>query len=103
MQLEFGSAYFGNNGIMFSGNEQNDIQDNHGTNDFEFWSNVLAESEQMSFNDSGYNGGSVAQTSMPEVPSVGFCGNNLKENDYSGESDGEVMQIQVYLYLPCFT
>ncbi|KAK1431634.1 hypothetical protein QVD17_08131 [Tagetes erecta] len=100
MQLEFGSAYFGNNGIMFSGNEQNDIQDQKGTNGFEFWSKVFAESEQMSYNDSGYNGGSVAQTSMPEGLSVGVCGNNLKENEFSGgESDGEVMQRQPTSYI----
>ncbi|KAI3783875.1 hypothetical protein L1987_42964 [Smallanthus sonchifolius] len=86
MQLEFDPAYAGNNGIVNYGNEQNGMQNQHGTNDIEFWSNILAESEQLSFNDSGYNGGSVTQTSIPEV-----C---VKENDYSGESDSEVMQVQ---------
>ncbi|KAI3705856.1 hypothetical protein L1987_76105 [Smallanthus sonchifolius] len=81
MQLEFDPAYVGNNGIVNYGNEQNGMQNQHGTNNIEFWSSILAESEQLSFNDS------VAQTSIPEV-----C---VKENEYSGESDSEVMQVQV--------
>ncbi|KAK9075271.1 hypothetical protein SSX86_003593 [Deinandra increscens subsp. villosa] len=86
MQSELGSGYVGNHGIVNSGYEQKGIQDHQGTNDFEFWNNILAESEQLSFSDSGYNGGSVVQTSVPEV--------HVKESEYSGESDGEVMQRQ---------
>ncbi|KAJ0796362.1 putative transcription factor NAM family [Helianthus annuus] len=83
MQLEFGPAYAGNHGVVNSGFEENGMQNQSGS--VEFWSNCLAVSDQLD-NDSGVNGGSVAQASFPGV--------NVKENDYSGESDGEVMQIQ---------
>ncbi|KAL8253230.1 hypothetical protein R6Q59_036923 [Mikania micrantha] len=84
MQSELEPEYVGNHGVVNSGNQENGLQDQHGM--IEFWNNVLAESEQISIHDSGYNGGSVAQTSTPEV--------HAKENDYSGESDGEVIQLQ---------
>ncbi|KAJ0458494.1 putative transcription factor NAM family [Helianthus annuus] len=79
--LELGHAY---DGIVTDGNEQNGLQNQYATNDMEFWSNMLVKSEQSSFNDSGW--GSFAQTSIPEV--------HIKENEYSSESDGEVMQKQ---------
>ncbi|KAK1441516.1 hypothetical protein QVD17_07468 [Tagetes erecta] len=76
--LELGSAAYDTNyGIMNSGNEQSDI---------EYWNNMLVESEQCSFNDSGHNGDSFAKTSLPRL--------FVKENDYSSGSDGEVIQIQ---------
>ncbi|KAI3762352.1 hypothetical protein L1987_52780 [Smallanthus sonchifolius] len=78
MPLELGPAYDGDYGIVNSGNNQND---------FDFWNNMIVGSEQHSFNDSGFNGDSFAQTSIPEVP--------IKENEYSSESDGEVIQIQL--------
>ncbi|KAL8233065.1 hypothetical protein R6Q57_002843 [Mikania cordata] len=84
MQSEQEPDYVGNHGVVNSGNQENGLQDQHEM--IEFWNNVLAESEQISIQDSGYNGGSVAQTSTPEV--------HAKENDYSGESDGEVIQLQ---------
>ncbi|KAJ0811064.1 hypothetical protein HanPI659440_Chr01g0033701 [Helianthus annuus] len=82
MQLEFGPAYVGNHGVVNSGFEENGIQNQSGS--AEFWSNCLAVSDQLD-NDSGDNCGSVAQASFPGV--------NVKENDYSGESDGEVMRM----------
>ncbi|KAI7726170.1 hypothetical protein M8C21_020389 [Ambrosia artemisiifolia] len=83
MPLELGAAY---NGVGTYGNEQNGLQNQYATNDIEFWNNMLVKSEQSSLNDSGFNGDSFAQNIIPEV--------HIKENEYSSESDGEVMQIQ---------
>ncbi|XP_076904538.1 NAC domain-containing protein 91-like [Bidens hawaiensis] len=83
---ELGPAYFNNHGVMNSGNEINGMHNQSEKDDIDFWSSMLVESDQLSLNESGYNGGSVAQASVPEV--------HVKENEYSGESDGEVMQIR---------
>ncbi|XP_076933142.1 NAC domain-containing protein 91-like [Bidens hawaiensis] len=80
---ELGPAYFNNHGIMNSGNEINGMHSQPEKDDIDFWSSMLVESDQLSLNESGYNGGSVGQASVP-----------VKENEYSGESDGEVMQIR---------
>lgn len=86
MQLEFGSSYLGgNDGIGNYGNQHFEMQDEYGTNAKELLS-FLDESDQFSFDDSGYKGNSFAQASIPEV--------NIKDYGYSSESDGEVIQVQ---------
>lgn len=91
MQLELGSTYVNNYGMVVnSGNEHNGMQNQYGTNDVEFWNNILVESDQISVDDSGYKADSFAQTSVPEA--------RVKEIEYSSESDGEVMQVQVHYY-----
>ncbi|XP_076952060.1 NAC domain-containing protein 91-like [Bidens hawaiensis] len=80
---ELGPAYFNNHGVMNSVNEINGMHNQPEKDDIDFWSCMLVESDQLSLNESGYNGGSVGQASVP-----------VKENEYSGESDGEVMQIR---------
>lgn len=80
MQLELGSAY--NYGMVNSGtgivNEHYGMQNQYGTNGMEFSNSFLNESEQFSFGDS------LAQASIPEF------------HQYSSESDGEVIQVQVH-------
>lgn len=88
MQMDLGSEYLNNYGIVNSANEQHGMQNQYGTNGMEFLNNFLVDSDQVSFDDSGYKTGSLAQTSIPEA--------YVKENEYSSESDGEVIQVQVH-------
>ncbi|GKA91953.1 hypothetical protein Tco_0813878 [Tanacetum coccineum] len=89
MHSELGSTYLNNYGMVNSGNEHNGMQNQnqYGTNGMDFLETFMVESEQFSFDDSGYNkDGSVAQISIPEV--------HVKDHEYSSESDGEVIQVQ---------
>ncbi|XP_071732158.1 NAC domain-containing protein 91-like isoform X2 [Rutidosis leptorrhynchoides] len=83
MQMDLGSQYMNNYGI---GNEQYVAQNQYGTNGMEFLNNFLVDSDQVSFDDSGYKTSSLAQTSIPET--------RMKDHEYSSESDGEVIQVQ---------
>ncbi|GJR08698.1 hypothetical protein Tco_0791350 [Tanacetum coccineum] len=87
MHSELGSTYLNNYGMVNSGNEHNGMQNQYGTNGMEFLETFMVESDQFSFDDSGYNkDGSVAQISIPDV--------HVKDHEYTSESDCEVIQVQ---------
>ncbi|PWA63463.1 TCV-interacting protein [Artemisia annua] len=86
MHSELGSTYMNNYGMVNSGNEHNGMQNQYGTNGMDFLETFMVESDQFSYDDSGYKDGSVAQISIPEV--------HVKDHEYSSESDGEVIQVQ---------
>lgn len=95
MHSELGSTYMNNYGMVNSGNEHNGMQNQYGTNGMDFLETFMVESDQFSYDDSGYKDGSVAQILIPEV--------HVKDHEYSSESDGEVIQVQVYYTLLLMT
>ncbi|XP_071709890.1 NAC domain-containing protein 91-like isoform X2 [Rutidosis leptorrhynchoides] len=87
IQMDLGSQYMNNNEIVSAVNGPYGMQNQYGSNEMDFLEETfLVDSEQVSFDDSVYLTSSLAQTSIPET--------RVKEQEYSSESDGEVVQVQ---------